>query len=323
MSRTSQGRRERLVIGLVNNMGDAALQTTERQFRDLARTAGGEHDVQLRLFSLPELIRGDEGRAYVAQNYETIDSLWNEELDGLIVTGAEPRTPTLPEESYWRSFTLLVDWASESATPTVWSCLAAHAAVLYLDGIERRRLPEKLTGVFRCAKVADHPLLGGLPASWRLPHSRLNTLDPEPLVAAGYKIASLSDEAGVDVFTLQRRALFVFCQGHPEYDAGTLLREYRRDVGRYLAGAMEHYPKLPHGYFDSDVSRALNRFRERAEGQRARDLLDQFPADVASQPAHVWRNVAVQLYSNWISNIAERKSSSTGSGDHAPTAACV
>ena len=314
MSITSQGCRERLVIGLVNNMGDAALQTTERQFRDLVGAASGEHDVQLRLFSLPGLIRGDSGRAYVAENYETIDSLWNEKLDGLIVTGAEPRTPTLSGESYWRSFTLLVDWASDSATPTVWSCLAAHAAVLYLDGIERRRLSKKLTGVFRCAKVADHPMLGGLPASWRLPHSRLNTLDPEPLVAAGYTIASLSDEAGVDAFTLERRAPFVFCQGHPEYDAETLRREYRRDVGRYLAGAMEHYPELPHGYFDSDMSRALNRFRERAERRPARELLEQFPADGASQPTHAWRNVAVQLYRNWISNIAERKSSSTGSG---------
>ena len=314
MSITSDSSREPLVIGLVNNMGDAALQATERQFRELLRAASGEHDVQLRVFSFPELTRGDEGRAYVAQCYETIDSLWHAELDGLIVTGAEPRTATLPEERYWRSFALLVDWASESATPTIWSCLAAHSAVLHLDGIERRRLPEKLTGVFQCAKLADHPLCEGLPATWRVPHSRLNTLDPEPLVAAGYKIASVSDEAGVDVFTLHRRALFVFCQGHPEYDAETLFREYRRDVRRYLAGAMERYPELPRGYFDSRVSSALHRFRERTERQRSHELLDQFPAGGASQTAHAWRDMAVQLYRNWISNVAERKSCASGSG---------
>ena len=310
MSITSARSREPLVIGLVNNMGDGALQTTERQFRDLLRTPCGEHNVQLRLFSLPELIRGDEGRAYVAEHYEPIDSLWNGDLDGLIVTGAEPRTPTLREEKYWRSFTRLVDWASESATPTVWSCLAAHAAVLYLDGIERRRLPEKLSGVFRCTKVSDHSLFRGLPASWRLPHSRLNTLDLEPLAAAGYEVASLSVEAGVDMFSLHRKAAFVFCQGHPEYDVGALFREYRRDVGRYLAGTMERYPELPQGYFDRDGSHALNRFRERAEKQRSRDLLDQFPEDGTLQQAHVWRDVAVQLYSNWISTVAEHRSGS-------------
>ncbi len=314
MSLTSRRCREPLVIGLVNNMGDAALQSTERQFRDLLLAASGDHEVQLRVFSFPELIRGDEGRAYVAEHYDPIDALWNGDLDGLIVTGAEPRTPTLPQEKYWPSFKRLVDWACDSATPTVWSCLAAHAAVLYLDGIERRKLPQKISGVFRCRKVTDHAFVGTLPASWRLPHSRLNTLDPEPLVAAGYDIASLSDEAGVDVFTLQRRALFVFCQGHPEYDTGTLFREYRRDVGRYLTGTTERYPALPHGYFNRDVSRALNTFRERTARQRTPDLLDHFPEDRPPQPANVWRDVAVQLYSNWISNVAERKSSPIGSG---------
>lgn len=301
-------RREPLVIGLVNNMGDAALQTTEQQFSGLLHAASGEHEIQLRTFSLPGLIRGREGRMYVADHHEPIDALWNSDVDALIVTGAEPRTPTLPEENYWRSFTLLVDWASRSGTPTVWSCLAAHAAVLYLDGIERRRLADKISGVFRCAKFGDHALLRDLPRSWHLPHSRLNTLDAAQLVAAGYEIASFSDEAGVDVFTLGRRAPFVFFQSHPEYDLGALLREYRRDVARFLAGTTDRYPPLPRGYFDEDSARTLEAFRLRAEHERGRAMLEQFPENTPPQTVHGWHDVAIQLYSNWIASVAERKS---------------
>ena len=87
-----------LLIGLVNNMPDAALQTTEYQFSELLGAANTDYDIQLRIFSFPELIRGEAGRAYVAEHYESIDALWSGELDASIVTGAEPRTPTLAEE---------------------------------------------------------------------------------------------------------------------------------------------------------------------------------------------------------------------------------
>src|SRR5262245_65583685 len=84
-----------LVIGLVNNMPDAALETTEQQFSALLGAAGADYRVRVRLFSFPELIRSDAGRAYVAAHYEPIEALCGGELDGLIVTGAEPRTASL------------------------------------------------------------------------------------------------------------------------------------------------------------------------------------------------------------------------------------
>lgn len=300
--------REPLVIALLNNMPDSALETTEQQFGSLLTLAGADYDVRLRLFSFPELIRSDAHRKYVAEHYEPIDLLWNGEFDGLIVTGAEPRTPTLPEEVYWPSLSRLVDWATESGTPTVWSCLAAHAAVLHLDGIERTRLSGKITGLFRCVKSGDDPLVSELPATWRVPHSRLNTLSPARLVAAGYEIVSFSEEAGADAFILHRGAPFVFYQGHPEYDPDALFREYRRDVARYLAGTMERYPDMPRGYFDDETARAFTAFRAQAERQRTRELLDEFPGrDARSMPAHSWRDVAAQLYANWLASIAARR----------------
>ena len=35
---------------------------------------------------------------------------------------------------------------------------------------------------------------------------------------------------------------FVFLQGHPEYDANSLAREYRRDMDRYMRGETEREP---------------------------------------------------------------------------------
>ena len=300
--------REPLVIALLNNMPDAALQTTEQQFRELLSVAGADYDIRLKLFSFPELIRAESGQRYVAEHYEPIDRLWTGTFDGLIVTGAEPRTATLPEEAYWPSLRRLVDWSDESATPTVWSCLAAHCAVLHLDGIERRRLSGKISGVFRCMKTGDHPLISGLPASWPIPHSRHNTIDPEQLVAAGYDVVAYSDDAGVDTFIQQRRALFVFFQGHPEYDPGALFREYRRDVARYLAGMMERYPEMPRGYFDDEMADAFLAFRARAQRQRSRELLEDFPQREATLHAtHAWHSAAVRIYSNWLECISAHR----------------
>ena len=301
--------RAQLVIGLVNNMPDAALQTTEQQFSDLLGAACTDYEIQFRIFSFPELVRGEAGHAYVSEHYEPIDGLWSGELDAFIVTGAEPRAPTLAEEAYWQSLTRLIEFANETATPTIWSCLAAHAAVLRLDGIQRRPLGEKVSGLFRCVRSSDHRLLTGLPASWCIPHSRLNTLDPAELVQAGYEILSLSERAGADTFMLRRRAPFVFFQGHPEYDAGALLREYRRDVGRFLAGTTDRYPEIPRGYFDDESVAAFEAFRGRAQRERSHDLLEEFPdSNARNQLAHEWHDVAVRLYRNWLTAVvAEHK----------------
>ena len=43
-----------ITIGLVNNMPDAALEATERQFTDLIRAATPNAVVLLKLFALPE-----------------------------------------------------------------------------------------------------------------------------------------------------------------------------------------------------------------------------------------------------------------------------
>ena len=165
-----------IVVGLVNNMPDAALKTTERQFRELIADAAGPQAVRVRVFSLPGLDRSDAARRHVAENHEDIEELWGAELDGLIVTGTEPRAERLADEPYWPALTRLIDWAAEHTISSAWSCLAAHAAVHHLDGLVRRPLAAKLSGVFECGGTVDHPLLGRFPARWRTPAFARNEL---------------------------------------------------------------------------------------------------------------------------------------------------
>jgi homoserine O-succinyltransferase len=306
MSQHDEG--DPIVIGLVNNMPDGALKTTERQFRELLIAASGNTPVRVRLFSLPEAPRSDASRAHINENYEKFSNLWQSRLDGLIVSGTEPRTSALTDEPYWHTLTKLVDWAEENTISTVWSCLAAHAAVYHLDGISRQKFPEKLSGVFDCVRASDHSILAGAPANWCFPHSRSNDLPATALIAADYQILSRSPIAGADMFMKQRKSLFLFLQGHPEYDPDSLLREHHRDIGRFLRKERDAYPQLPRGYFDADTTSALVAFRKRALRQRHIDLLAEFPTmDVRGKMAHAWRALAVRIYANWLSLLANSK----------------
>jgi homoserine O-succinyltransferase len=297
-----------IVIGLVNNMPDAALHSTEAQFSSLLGAAARTLPVRLRFSSFPELPRAAEARDHIARGYWPIDDLMADPPDALIVTGTEPRAPRLRDEPYWERSVALLAFAEEHTLTSIWSCLAAHAAVLNLDGIERRRLQEKRCGVYAHSVLAGHALLAGVSSPLSMPHSRWNELSPEALRAAGYTLLSWSAETGADAFARERRTLMLFFQGHPEYEDATLLKEYRRDVGRYLNSQQPHYPTLPHGYLTPEATAVLTHFRERAEARREAALLEQFPfATVAATLRNTWRPAAVAIYRNWLAWIAHAR----------------
>ena len=291
-----------LSIGLVNNMPDGALQATERQFIELLAASSSGQQVNLRLFSLADVPRGSRMRAHLARNYTDASHLPRYHLDGLIVTGTEPRAASLGQEPYWSALSGLVDWAAQNTRSAIWSCLACHAAVLHLDGVARAPLGAKCSGIFEFAKVGGEPLARGIPEQIRMPHSRCNGLREDELIAAGYTILTRSPTVGVDSFIKRLpKSLFVFFQGHPEYDAASLLREYQRDVGRFLKGERASYPAPPEGYFDPQASAQLESFAERARGERRLELIEGFPSQlVATRLTQSWRAPAVQIYRNWL-----------------------
>ena len=308
MPRPTSRAKAPITIGLVNNMPDAALLATERQFLRLIEPALEAHDVHLRLFYLPEVARGDVARMQINARYAPMDALPRAGIDALIVTGCEPVKPNLVDEPYWPRLVRLIDWAKANTISTIWSCLAAHAAVLHLDGIEREKLSGKLTGVYEFELMSKHRLLHGVDAPMHVPHSRLNGLRASDLAECGYELLTHSGEAGVDAFTKTYDSLFVFLQGHPEYELDSLYREYRRDLTRYVAGQRQTCPTLPENYFDRQASRALTAFQEQARSARSSLILEHFPLIEADRLNRTdWRAPAARFFANWVGYIAATK----------------
>jgi len=297
-----------VTIGLINNMADGALDATERQFISLLDSVSDDIQIRLSFHALPNVPRSELGTSHIKNFYSSVESLWDKSLDGLIVTGREPLASNLKDEPYWESFTEVLEWAKENTYSTIWSCLAAHAALLHIDGIDRVRSNDKFCGIFECARLSDHPLTTDAPSCFKLPHSRWNGIPEDALTSCGYSILTRAADAGVDTFVGLHKSLFVFFQGHPEYESNTLLLEYRRDVGRYLRGETNIYPLMPRNYFDHRTVIALKALQNEATSRPRVDLLADVSAALGKlKIENTWHSTAVCIYRNWLEYICAQK----------------
>jgi homoserine O-succinyltransferase/O-acetyltransferase len=292
-----------LTVALINNMPDSALKATERQFARLLSDAAGGIPVDLYCFSLPSIARSQSAQWHVDGEYSDIAELGRLRVDGLIVTGAEPIAPTLQEEPYWQDLADIIDWAKANTRSAIWSCLAAHAAVLHLDGIERHRLGSKCSGIYDCAKQSDEWLTNGIMSPLRIAHSRLNEIRERDLLAHGYRVLTTSQAAGIDIFAKSFGSEFLFFQGHPEYDAESLQREYLRDITRFLSGERDSYPAFPVGYFDPATEAKLANYEKHARRDRKMPLGIELPSLALRQDLSAG-TAAVAILRNWIGYLA-------------------
>jgi homoserine O-succinyltransferase len=296
-------------IAFVNNMPDSALEDTEIQFFELLEAAAGDIPVLLSVHSLDGVPRAERGQQHLHNCYFSTDDLLNGRFDGLIMTGTEPRQPNLRNEPYWSALASVLDWAESNTVSTVLSCLAAHAGVLHSDGIDRCPLSDKQFGVFDFTKTANHQLTAGIGGRIRFPHSRWNEVQTDALTECGYLVLTQSTEGGVDSFVKKKkRSLFVHFQGHPEYGAQTLLKEYRRDVKRFLRTERETYPSMPKGYFDAAATRLLTSFRNDVQSDRREELMEGFPeAALVGTLQKTWHSSATTIYRNWLRYVISKK----------------
>ena len=290
------------MIGLVNNMQPVALHRTEAQFARLLQDASTGMLVRLRCFA-PQAIG--------SPHYEPIDALWNSQLDGLIVTGAEPQANGIEDEPLWPLLSRITDWAAANTNAAMFSCLAAHTAVYRLSGVQRRRLPTKLSGVYTCERTSAHALTNGAPARWPVPHSRHNDLDPAALQDAGYQILSegpgLDGHQGADSFTITAgRSQLLLLQGHPEYSADSLFLEYRRDLRRCLHGQRPDWPQMPLDYFDIDTEHALRMLQMEAGDRPPDEIMAEFATRIATLPAARWQRHGTTLFVAWLNSLLEQ-----------------
>ena len=125
---------------------------------------------------------------------------------------------------------------------------------------------------------------------------------------SGYRVLSrldFKDGSGgqADIFTREQpgQSRFVFFQGHPEYDPGTLGREYLRDMGRFLRGETQERPGLPENYFDRATEDILANIAGETDLARYNEII------AGALPRQLWRSNTVRLFGNWLTLVAATK----------------
>jgi homoserine O-succinyltransferase len=299
----------RWTCSLVNNMPDGAFEASEQQYLGLLEAASGGQTIAVTRHTMAGVPRGPAAAARIASEYLPLAQIREDRPDVLIVTGSNPVEANIADEPYWDELAGLLTWGRDHVPTMLLSCLAAHAALLVFDGLDREALATKCTGVFAQAAQAAHPLTRDLAHPLVLPHSRLNTVEEAVLGSAGYEVALRSEAVGWSVATkVVGRAQVVLVQGHPEYGPSTLLREYQRDVRRYAGRERDDPPCLPVDCVASQDRGALAELQRRVTGdERDPALVETFPFDQAGDRAPwPWRTMAVGLYENWLAGVPKR-----------------
>lgn len=285
-------------IGLVNNMPDADMRATELQFARLLKESAGALDVRLRLFSLSGIARGELARSRMDGFYDDAGFLAAANVDALIVTGSGGEDAS--RQAYWPELAELIDWAKDGTLSSLFSGQAAGAAVMHLDGIVRRPLAQKISGVFSAMRMEDDPLFFGMPLTTPVPHARRDDIAEADLVEKGYRILARLANGQVDMFTREPagQSRFVFLQGHPEYDRSTLGRDYLRDVEAFQRGELAAPPAVPENYFDRATEDQLV---ETGAADSAREIV----GGALTMPS--WKLHTVRLFGNWLTLVAAAK----------------
>ncbi|WOH37355.1 homoserine O-succinyltransferase [Thalassotalea fonticola] len=208
-------------------------------------------------------------KAHLDEFYCLFDDIKHKHYDGLIVTGAPLGQLNYEDVSYWDKIVEVFEWSQTNVTSTMYSCWAAHAALYYRYGLNRKLRDKKLSGVY-LHKTLDsmEPLTRGYEEEFSVPHSRYGEIDKTIYQSVDeLNILAESKQAGVYLVATKDKK-HVFVTGHPEYDACTLSDEYQRDINV----GVDTF--IPENYFKFD--------------------------DVNSIPKNKWRSHGCLLFSNWL-----------------------
>lgn len=254
-----------LQIGILNLMPNKIATETQ-----LSRLLGNTPlQVEVELIQVSNHKAKNVSEEHMLKFYKTFSEIKDRKFDGFIITGAPVEKMDYTEVNYWDELCEIMEWTKTNVHSTFHICWGAQAALYYHYGIEKRLLPEKLSGVYSHRVVHKNPmLLRGFDDEFFVPHSRHTTVDIEDVKKhPEIKILAVSDKAGLyAAATDEGRQIFI--TGHSEYDKNTLSDEYFRDK----AAGMN--PHIPENYFPDD--------------------------DVTREPVVKWRSHANLIYSNWL-----------------------
>jgi homoserine O-succinyltransferase len=309
-------------IGLLNITPDAVLQATERQFMRMVADYDAANVYVLPIGVATEH-RSAAAQAHVQHYYESFSSLLETQLDALIVTGANPKSDTIEQEAFWEPMLQVIDWARDRDCSILFSCLAVHAVMQAYFDTHRTLLPEKRWGVYP-HQVLDttHPLAEGIADGWVAPHSHCYDISREQIESIGGRVLFHSDDAGVHLAVCGPEERFVLFQGHPEYEANSLLKEYKREVLRWFTGERPDYPPHPENYFPAECQARLETYRAQLENDKLAGLPQtEFPEpELAKFLGNDWLDSGKKAYHNWLrqlhgANVATAAASQATTGN--------
>lgn len=292
-----------LHIGFLNMMPDAALAATERQFMRLVGASNRIAQLYVHPFTIEGIDRVGAARSHVDSYYEDWHELQHNGLDALIITGANVTEADITREGFWDPLTAVADWASQNICSVLCSCLASHAFFRHFHGVSRTHLDTKRWGVYSHRVVESaHPLTATINTRFDAPHSRFNDVPRSQLEAVGIKVLAESEEAGVHLAVSADGFRWVYFQGHPEYDINSLLKEYKREVGRYIRGELDDYPPYPDHYFGADAVVRLEKYKSAViaaldAGRPAPDLPE---AELMPLLDNSWTDTGKAIFNNWL-----------------------
>lgn len=293
-----------LHIGLLNMMPDAALKATEMQFCRLIADSNPIAQFYVHPFTIDALPRSAAAQQHIDAYYESFDQIRQQGLDGLIITGANVVGPELSSQPFWQPLVEVMDWAYDNVTSTLCSCLATHAVMQFRYGQRRHPQKSKKWGVFRHRLTGQkHPLTIDVNSHFDVPHSRWNAVYPEQFEQAGLKIlVQEQDDDCVHLATSEDGVRIVFFQGHPEYDTISLLKEFKREVNRYIDGEVDDFPPFPENYFGLFETAVMHEYRYRLiNAIENGGELPGFPESiVVPRLDNSWCDTADAVVGNWI-----------------------
>ncbi len=208
-------------------------------------------------------------KEHLDEFYKVFDEVKNRKFDGLIITGAPIEHLDFKEVNYWDEIKMIMNWAKNNVTSTLYICWAAQAGLYYHYGIPKYELNQKMFGVFK-HRVFDrkNSILRGFDDEFLAPHSRYTEVRREDIEKVNeLEIMAESEEAGI-YMVVSKDSKSVFVTGHSEYDPLTLKNEYERDISKGLK------INIPKNYFQDD--------------------------DPSKEPLVHWRSHANLLFSNWL-----------------------
>ena len=115
----------------------------------------------------------------------------------------------------------------------------------------------------------------------------------------------MSEDGDVHLAVSEDGFRLVFFQGHPEYDLISLMKEYKREVGRYVNGQRTQYPPFPEHYFSQKCRAILEEYQDRLLMAAAKGKpLPEFPeALLIPRLDNTWHDTAEAVINNWIGNV--------------------